>query len=274
MKAEKDDRRPGTDSTGGESAEHKGGKKKILAIIILAVAVVVIIGVAVYLIRQENNSKKMESVKETVDTSEDTDENELDIDWQELQATNKDIYAWIYIPGTEVNYPVLQSDEYTDTDYYLDHNLDGTTGLPGCIYTQKLNAKDFEDPVTVIYGHDMKNGTMFRSLHDYMDRDFFDENNYIYIYTPDTTYTYQIYAAYRSDNALILGKYGLFQDSDVYAGFLDEVVSQEETEELCHIDTSVTVSSQDKTIILSTCIGNDDYRYLVQAKQIKAKEHE
>jgi sortase B len=260
------------DKENKEKKSKKGAALRVLRWVLVVIVLILGIYLVMHYVKQQANTQKMESVKETVtEPEDDTDDNELDIDWDQLHETNKDIYAWIYIPDTEVNYPILQSDEYTDTDYYLDHNLDGTEGLPGCIYTQKLNSTDFEDRVTVVYGHDMKNGSMFRALHDYQDRDFFDANPYIYIYTPDYTYTYQIYAAYRSDNSLILGKYALFQDLAVYEDFLNTVVSQEESDSLCHINQDVEVSGEDKTLILSTCIGNDDYRYLVQAKQVDAK---
>lgn len=239
-------------------------------LLIMLLAVVVCICVVVYFVKQHKGGEKQEEAQKIAQVSE--EENKLD--WDKLREMNKDIYAWIYIPGTKVNYPVLQSDEYTDTDYYLDHNLDGTQGLPGCIYTQKLNQKNFEDRVTVIYGHDMRDGSMFRTLHDYKDRSFFDKNQYIYIYTPEYSYTYQIYAAYRSDDSLILGVHGLFQDEAEYVSFLQDVTAMEETDEWCHINRETEVSAEDKTIILSTCVSDPQHRYLIQAKQVSVTANE
>ena len=68
------------------------------------------------------------------------------IDWEALREENEDIYAWIYIPNTNIDYPILQHP--TDDMYYLEHNLDGSSGLPGCIYTEKINAKNFTDQNT------------------------------------------------------------------------------------------------------------------------------
>ena len=115
---------------------------------------------------------------------------EKNLDWDVLRETNKDIYAWIYIPETNVDYPVLQSE--TDDEYYLMHNLDGSYGYPGCIFTQLLNSKDFTDYNTVLYGHNMKNGTMFRTLHYYQNEEFFYNNPYIYIYTENGVLVYEI----------------------------------------------------------------------------------
>ena len=75
-------------------------------------------------------------------------------DFDELHEKNEDIYAWILVPGTMIDYPVLQSE--TD-NYYLEYNLDHSSGYPGCIYTNQCNAKDFSDYNTILYGHNIKN---------------------------------------------------------------------------------------------------------------------
>ena len=100
---------------------------------------------------------------------------EKEVDFADLQAnTNEDIYAWICIPDTAIDYPILQHP--TDNTYYLNYNLDGSRGYPGCIYTEDYNARDFSDPVTVLYGHNMKNGTMFAGLHKYGDSEYMDSH--------------------------------------------------------------------------------------------------
>ena len=103
---------------------------------------------------------------ETNSHKEQYDIPQKNLDWEELEAVNPDIYAWIYIPNTNIDYPVLQRSG--DNDYYLEHNLDGSRGKPGCIYTEDLNSKEFTDYNTVIYGHNMKSGAMFRTLHDFI----------------------------------------------------------------------------------------------------------
>lgn len=76
------------------------------------------------------------------------------LNWKKLKGVNQDIYAWIYIPGTGVDYPVLQHP--SDDSYYLNYNMNGTRGYPGCIYTEKANSKEFTDFDTVVYGHNMQ----------------------------------------------------------------------------------------------------------------------
>ena len=114
------------------------------------------------------------SVQETEQQSENSIPDKQ-IDWEMLKEENADIYAWIYIPNTNIDYPILQHP--TDDNYYLQHNLDGSTGYPGCIFTQSMNALDFTDSNTVIYGHNMGDGSMFHTLHEFEDNIFFDDNS-------------------------------------------------------------------------------------------------
>ena len=116
------------------------------------------------------------------------------LDWKELHAINPDIYAWIYIPNTEVEYPIVQHP--TKDEYYLNRNLDGSFGKPGCIFTQHYNHKDFLDLNTVVFGHNMKSGRMFRTIHQFEVKKFFEENPYIYVYTEDRVLIYEVFAAY------------------------------------------------------------------------------
>ena len=186
---------------------------------------------------------------------------EIPVDFAALKEQNPDVYAWICVPGTEIDYPVLQSEE--DNTYYLTHTIDGEKTIAGSIYTENYNSKDFDDPNTVIYGHNMKNGSMFRTLHNYEDKTFFDENREIRIYLPDAILTYRIFAAYVYDNRHILLNYD-FEDPDVYQEYLDGIFRIRDVG--AHIDTSMEVTADDRIITLSTCnAGIETQRYLVQA---------
>ena len=99
------------------------------------------------------------------------------IDFAGQQEINPDIYAWIQIPGTTVDYPVLQSDDEPE-DFYLNHDVNGKYKFAGCIYSQMLNSKDFSDPNTILYGHTLNKGSMFTSLHKFRNAEFFNENKY------------------------------------------------------------------------------------------------
>lgn len=187
---------------------------------------------------------------------------ERKFDFDKLQKEkNADIYAWIYIPGTPVDYPIFQHP--TDNSYYLNHNMNGSTGYPGCIYTEDYNAKDFLDPNTVIYGHNMKNGTMFGSIHNFLDQKYMEENQYLYIYTKDNMYVYEIFSAYEAGNEHLLA------DVDSSGeGYLDNYLDQvgRMTERGGVMREEESLEEGDRIVTLSTCIsGQNEKRLLLQA---------
>ena len=183
------------------------------------------------------------------------------VDWEGLWEVNEDVYAWITIPGTVIDYPILQ--HATDNTYYLNYNIDGSYGYPGCIYTENMNAKDFTDNNTVIYGHNMKNGSMFAGLHQYEERSFFEEHPQVLIYTPEITYEYTIFAAYIYDDRHLLYSFD-FANEDVYASYLDTVLNMRDLS--ANIRDDIAVTREDSIITLVTCMSNQpDKRLLVQA---------
>lgn len=184
------------------------------------------------------------------------------IDFKGLQQdTNSDIYAWIYIPDTNVDYPVLQHP--TDDYYYLDYNIDGTKGYPGCIYTERENSKDFSDFNTILYGHNMKNGTMFHDLHNYKDELYMKEHPYLYIYLPDKTLKYEIFSAYQYDDRHILYSFD-FSSEQVRKGYLEDIFKIKNMSAVFNNDAEVESDSQ--IITMSTCVGGQSLkRFLVQA---------
>lgn len=186
---------------------------------------------------------------------------EISIDFETLQNQNPDIYAWIQIPGTAVDYPIVQSPD--DNRYYLNHTVSGEQKAEGAIFTEDYNTKTFRDPNTVIYGHDMKNGSMFQSIHKYMDRSFFDTNRDITIYLPDKILHYKIFAAYLYDNRHLLLSFD-FWDKEQYEEYLQEIFSMRNMN--AFVDTEMEVTTEDNIITLSTCYaGISSQRYLVQA---------
>lgn len=211
---------------------------------------------------EEVRSEARSEQEEPQETEEDTDPPvEIPIDFAALQEKNPDVYAWITVPGTQIDYPILQHPE--DNSYYLTHTIDGEEKTEGAIFTENYNHTDMEDPNTVIYGHDMKNGSMFQNLLNYQDREFFDVNREVIIYTPDAIRHYEIFAAYLYDDRHLLQSFN-FYNKDVYRQYLDSIFSIRDMNSC--IDTSIKVDTDDKIITLSTCYGSQsDKRYLVQA---------
>lgn len=183
------------------------------------------------------------------------------IDFDSLWEINEDVYAWITIPGTIIDYPILQ--HKTDNSYYLNYNMDGTKGFPGCIYTENINSKDFTDNNTVIYGHNLRSGKMFTDLHKFRDTEFFAQNDTVYIYTPEEQLTYKIFAAYLYDDRHLMNSFD-FSDGKVYSDYLSEILSMDSED--VNIRKNIKITDTDKIITLITCIREQtEKRVYVQA---------
>lgn len=192
------------------------------------------------------------------------------INFKELEEINTDIYAWIRIPDTNIDYPIAQREG--DDAFYLHHDMYQQPRFAGCIYTEEANSKDFQDPNTVIYGHNMINQSMFQNLHLFADSTFFEEHPYVYIYTPEHVLAYKIFAAYVYDDRHILNSFD-FNNKEVFREYLQEIKNVRSMDK--NIRDDVEVTEEDKIITLETCIGDQTQsRYLVQAVLIKDKSDE
>lgn len=183
----------------------------------------------------ENGAETIEKVRSSVT-----------IDFEALKEEGEDVVAWIKIPGLEViDYPVAQHDDF----YFLNRDWTGQPSGRGAIFLEEVNRPDFLDLHTILYGHHMQDGTMFGSLVKYDSEEFYKENGgTILIYTPDATYTYEIFSVEHCANS----------DEKVYTvGFIkDEVYAEfvRGMKERSRYDTGVEVSEDDRVLTLSTCI--------------------
>lgn len=158
-------------------------KKKWLIICILLLIGCMLSGgyIIYYMKNQQRAEKEYEEARKNAEEQTDESDNaeksedsgetkqvEIPIDFASLQKENDEIYAWIKVPGTSVDYPIVQSS--TDDTFYVHKGIDKQYLYAGAIYTEMSNAKDFSDPNTVIYGHNMKSGSMFATLHNFRDR--------------------------------------------------------------------------------------------------------
>lgn len=182
------------------------------------------------------------------------------VDFQQLEEINKDIYAYIYIPNTNIDYPVLQHP--SDDSFYLNHNLDMSKGYPGTIYTEKCNNIDFDDVVTLVYGHNMLNGTMFATLHNFEEKEFFEKNRNVYIYTPEYIIIYDIFAAVTYSDEHIMNTYD-FDKKTEFERFMANIYSTNDVN--AHFDENIIPTFEDHILVLSTCCSNPDKRYIVCA---------
>lgn len=188
------------------------------------------------------------------------------INFKEIQEKNPDVCAWIQIPGIDIiDYPIMQSSIEADDNYYLDHDINGDVKRAGSIYIQKLNHKDFDDRNTLIYGHNMLNGTMFGQLKKFRIKTFFDEHRTIFIYTPGHILEYEIISAFVYDDRHIMNSFN-FNIENECQEFFDECVNP--TSLTKQVIESAELTTDDKIITLSTCTSNDSERYLVVGKLV------
>ena len=187
------------------------------------------------------------------------------VDFEKLWEQNEEVHAWLTIPNTDINYPVVQSK--TDDAFYLRRGLDGKYSVNGTLFTEKgYNGTEFSDPVTAIYGHDMKSGAMFGRLQEmYSDYESFEANREIIIYLPDSELHYEVFAAVPYSKRHILHYYGSFKQEDTVSEFLEEIYNVRAFS--TNYAEDVTVTEDDKILLLSTCLQGDiSKRYLVLAR--------
>ena len=199
---------------------------------------------------------EIDNKEEAEDSGEST---AVPVDFDALRKINPDIVGWIIVEGTEISYPIMQSSEDEEEDFYLYHSFLRESSSHGSIYMQKINSEDFSDFNTVIYGHNMRDGTMFGQLHRFRDKDFFEENDEITIYTPDGTHQYRIFAAYITENEMIFDTWGDFENDVLKGNYIEFLKGTAGNQR----DAKITVNS--RIITLSTCCGDDAKRLLVQA---------
>lgn len=163
-------------------------------IFIIIISIIILVSIGYVLLKDyseyESNNKDMEDLIDEV-FIEDVETEETAIDWNYLKSINEDIIAWIEIEGTPINYPILKD---TDDLYYLKHNYLKKYNSNGAIFT--LDNKPFDEQETLIYGHNMRNGTMFSLLGNYLNKDFLFSHQKIKVYTPTKNYEGIIFSSY------------------------------------------------------------------------------
>ena len=238
--------------------EIKKNKKNLLLKISIVILALIFVVSAVMLTIHLWPEKKVVEVSSTVSKTAQLPENP--INFTELKAKNPDIEAYIKVPGTVIDYPVLRSGEEKDTNYYLNHDETGKYKFAGSVYMQKINSADFSDRNTVLYGHNMLNGSMFASIHKFKNKEFFDKNRTIYIYTPGHILTYEIYSCFVYDDRHILNSFD-FSNDEQYQNFLNTTLNPASMVQ--QVNKNIKVDTASKIITLSTCTSKDNERLLL-----------
>ncbi len=184
-----------------------------------------------------------------------------DIHFDKLREANQDTVAWIIVEGTNINYPIVQTD---NNDYYLSHSFDHSYSTSGWTFMDFRNDSLMNDHNTIFYGHNLFNGTAFGSLSNIFRTNH--SNLQIMILTADgKMYTYQVFSAYEIDPEIYYLQTVFYSDTS-YRHFLDTLASRN----TIGVDTSVDV--KDKIITLSTCTDDNSGRKVIHAKLIDMKD--
>lgn len=250
--------------------KNKKAEKAILIIVaIIALAVIAYCGWYIY--QYWHGHKIVEEMNQNwlaseVEADTEVKSVKIPVDFESLWETNPEIYAWIYIPGTEISYPILQHDG--DNDFYLHRNEKGDYFTGGCIYSENYNKKDFSDRVTVLYGHNLRSGKMFAGLNDFADAQIFDTRRYMYVYLPDKELVYEVFAAGPHSREHILLNHD-FNNRKDYDEFFAAVLGDKSLS--ANFREGVVLSyATDKVLVLSTCFRmNNQQRYLVQGVLVR-----
>lgn len=178
------------------------------------------------------------------------------LDIGSLKETNSDVLGWIFIPGTEISYPLLQGE---DNLHYLSTAWDGSYNYAGSIFLECTSNPDLNDFNTIIYGHNMRNGSMFADITSYYMQDFYESHPYVYLTNGSAVYRYEVFAAYEAELGSETYRVALRQEQ-TRINFLRH--SAESTAISC----SASPDTDDRVLTLSTCTGSGhDTRWVVQA---------
>ncbi|GFP74478.1 class B sortase [Clostridium fungisolvens] len=182
------------------------------------------------------------------------------IDFDNLKAINSDIVAWIHFESIGIDYPIVKG---TDNNFYLKHTFKKEENKAGSIFMDYENNSQFKDLHTTIYGHNLKNSSMFSALMKYKDKDFYVSNPYFWIYTPNGDLKCEIFSCYITGSTSESYNKS-FTTRDEYDKFLKTLKKNS------IYDTGVEVTVDDKVLSLSTCTNSDkDSRIIVHAKVLK-----
>ena len=179
--------------------KNKTGKKVLYyAILAILLGVFCFSGYQIYSYYSEQNASKslnQEIVREYTIRKTGEAKEFFEVDFDQLRQQNEDVTAWLYLPDSVINYPVLQ---HGDNDYYLTRQIDGSYNKNGSIFMDYRNASDFSDRNTIIYGHHMRTGNMFGKLVNFKSDSYYQQHDHMFIMTPQVTYRLELLCGQRA----------------------------------------------------------------------------
>lgn len=210
----------------------------------------------------QNNKKISDEIAEfvTVDETKEDDEEKYVVDFEKLKEKNSDIVAWLKVKGTNIETTVVKS---TNNDYYLTHNFNKEYNSAGWIFADYKNKVDGTDKNIVIYGHNMRDDSMFGSLKWVINEDWYnnEDNKYITLITENETQVYEVFSVYQieKEDYYIQTNFNTEKEFNTFAQTIKKRSKK---------DFNVDVNENDNILTLSTCANNNKYRVVLHAKKI------
>lgn len=250
----------------------KNENKKDIVIIIQCIFWLILIysliQITMWCINNKQNEKIMEEISSSITVVEEVQNIESQVkneegyvvDFDTLKKVNSDTIAFLKVNGTQIEYPIVKT---RNNEYYLNHSFDKKYNAAGWIFADYKNKFDGSDKNIVIYGHNRKNGTMFSSLKNVLNKNWYDDegNLKINLITENDSYSYQVFSVYKIKKE----EYYLqtsFKNDVMYLRFIETLKKRS----IKNFDIDVT--EQDKILTLSTCANDNDYRIVLHAKKI------
>ena len=248
--------------------KNKKYKKAILNLIlyIILLSILIYSGIKIFKWYKDktNNNKIVEQIKNTViieENNEDGNEKGYTVDFNKLKEQNKETVAWIKVNNTNIEYPVLKAD---NNNFYLNHSFDKSKNSRGWIFADYKNKFDNTDKNIVIYGHNMRDGSMFGSMLNILDAKWYEneENTNITLYTENEKCIYKVFSIYKIENEDYYIKTEFKNDNE-----FEEFVKNLKKRSIK--DFNVDISKDDNILTLSTCANNNKYRIVLHSVRVK-----
>ena len=189
----------------------------------------------------------------------------IEVDFDKLKSVNEDVVGWIYVDALpDISYPIVKG---KDNQTYLHQTYEKNYNFAGTIFVDYENSGDFSDCNTLVYGHNMKNGSMFGHLKKFREDDkLYKQDKYFWILTPERNYRYEIISAYTT--GVNSDTYTLFKGpGEEFEKYLETIKGYSEIKT---DDTDLTI--KDRIVTLSTCTGNESTRFVVQGKRVDVED--
>ena len=233
-------------------------KSKILITLIQIVLIAVIIFSGIKIIEWIRSNKKNKDIMSEIKENVVINNEEYKIDFAKLKQKNSDAIAWIKVNGTDIDFPVVKG---TDNSYYLTHNFDKEKNKAGWIFADYRNKFDGTDKNIIIYGHNMKNGSMFASLKDVIKEEWYnnENNKYIALITENENCKYQVFSVYQTETE----EYYLQTNISNFKEFVEKIKGRSKK------NFNVDIKETDSILTLSTCADNTKYRVVLHAVKVK-----